>query len=102
MFTKVLIDGLKGAADKDGYEPDGVVTVDELDTYLEKEMPKLARAERQDERGEGAGGHHLGREDEPLRPDAQPDGDAEGRGTAQEAGRHEAAAGRSRPRAGGC
>ncbi len=43
VFTKVLIDGLKGAADKDGYEPDGVVTVEELDSYLEKEMPKLAR-----------------------------------------------------------
>jgi C-terminal peptidase prc len=43
MFTKVLLDGLKGAADKDGYEPDGVVTVEELDSYLEKEMPKLAR-----------------------------------------------------------
>ena len=43
MFTKVLLDGLKGAADKAGYEPDGVVTVDELDTYLEKELPKLAR-----------------------------------------------------------
>jgi carboxyl-terminal processing protease len=43
MFSKVLIDGLKGAADKDGYEPDGVVTVEELDTYLEKEMGKQAR-----------------------------------------------------------
>jgi len=43
LFTKVLIDGLKGAADVDGYEPDGVVTVDEIDTYIEKELPKLAR-----------------------------------------------------------
>jgi C-terminal peptidase prc len=43
MFTKALIDGLKGAADKDGYEPDGVVTVDEVDTYLEKELSRLAR-----------------------------------------------------------
>jgi C-terminal peptidase prc len=43
LFTKLLIDGLKGAADQDGYEPDGVVTVDEIDAYLEKEMPKLAR-----------------------------------------------------------
>jgi carboxyl-terminal processing protease len=42
-FTKVLIDALKGAADKDGYEPDGVVTVEELDSYIEKQMPKLAR-----------------------------------------------------------
>jgi C-terminal peptidase prc len=44
MFSKLLVDALKGAADKDGYEPDGVVTVEELDSYLEKEMPKLARA----------------------------------------------------------
>jgi carboxyl-terminal processing protease len=43
LFTKLLIDGLKGAADQDGYEPDGVVTVDEIDAYIEKEMPKLAR-----------------------------------------------------------
>jgi C-terminal peptidase prc len=43
LFTKVLIDGLKGAADTDGYEPDGNVTVDEIDAYLEKEMPKLTR-----------------------------------------------------------
>src|SRR5439155_17555667 len=43
LFTKVLIDGLKGAADQDGYEPDGVVTVEEIDAYIEKEMPKLAR-----------------------------------------------------------
>ncbi|HEX4591786.1 MAG TPA: caspase family protein, partial [Gemmataceae bacterium] len=27
VFTKVLIDALKGSADKDGYEPDGVVTI---------------------------------------------------------------------------
>ena len=43
LFTKVLLDGLKGAADKEGYEPDGVVTVDELTEYLDKEMPELAR-----------------------------------------------------------
>jgi len=42
-FTKVIIDGLKGAADKYGGEADGVVTVDELDEYVEKELPKLAR-----------------------------------------------------------
>jgi len=43
IFTKVLLDGLKGKADTDGYEPDGVVTVDELQNYLEKEMPPLIR-----------------------------------------------------------
>jgi carboxyl-terminal processing protease len=43
LFTKVLLDGLKGAADKDGYEPDGVVTVEELTEYIDKTMPKLAQ-----------------------------------------------------------
>lgn len=43
VFMKLVLDGLKGAADSFGYEPDGRVTVDELDAYLDKEMPKLAR-----------------------------------------------------------
>jgi C-terminal peptidase prc len=43
LFTQVILDGLKGAADKEGYEPDGVVTVDELMEYLEKESPPLVR-----------------------------------------------------------
>jgi carboxyl-terminal processing protease len=43
LFTQVLVAGLKGAADKEGYEPDGVVTVDELAEYLNKEVPELAR-----------------------------------------------------------
>jgi C-terminal peptidase prc len=43
LFTQVLLDGLKGAADKEGYEPDGVITVDELTAYVDKEMPELAR-----------------------------------------------------------
>jgi C-terminal peptidase prc len=38
-FMKVVLDGLKGAADKEGYEPDGVVTVDELTEYLDKALP---------------------------------------------------------------
>jgi C-terminal peptidase prc len=42
LFTTVALEALKGAADKDGYEPDGVVTVDELTSYLEKELPKQA------------------------------------------------------------
>ncbi len=56
VFTKVLIDALEGAADMDGYEPDGVVTVEELDTYLEKEMPKLARklGKNNEEKEQGA------------------------------------------------
>ena len=43
MFTKVIVDGLKGDADKEGYEPDGLVTVDELARYLNKKLPALAR-----------------------------------------------------------
>jgi C-terminal peptidase prc len=43
IFIKVLLDGLKGKADVDGYEPDGVVTVEEIQNYLEKEVPALAR-----------------------------------------------------------
>lgn len=45
MFAKVVLDGLKGEADKDGYEPDGHVTVDELTTYLNKQLPELKRKE---------------------------------------------------------
>jgi len=43
LFTTALIDALKGKADKEGYEPDGLVTVDELFKYLEKEVPELCR-----------------------------------------------------------
>jgi len=43
LFTKVVVDGLKGGADKEGYEPDGLVTVDELARFLNKELPELAR-----------------------------------------------------------
>ena len=43
LFTAALLDGLKGAADKEGYEPDGVVTVEELTQYLDKKVPELAR-----------------------------------------------------------
>jgi C-terminal peptidase prc len=43
LFAEAIIKGLKGAADKDGYEPDGIITVDELAEYLDKEIPELAR-----------------------------------------------------------
>jgi C-terminal peptidase prc len=43
LFTTAVIEGLKGAADTDGYEPDGVVTVDELSQYLDKRIRQLAR-----------------------------------------------------------
>src|SRR5579884_4226530 len=43
IFGESLLRGLHGAADKDGYEPDGLVTVDELTEYLEKEMREEIR-----------------------------------------------------------
>src|SRR5439155_17618089 len=43
LFTKIVLKGLQGAADKKGYEPDGSVTVDELWEYLEKQLPEEAR-----------------------------------------------------------
>ena len=47
MLAKLLLDGLKGAADQgtyhEGYEPDGTVTIDEISKYIETEAPKLAR-----------------------------------------------------------
>jgi carboxyl-terminal processing protease len=43
IFTKILLKGLKGAADKKGYEPDGLVTVDELWDYLSDQLPDEAR-----------------------------------------------------------
>ena len=43
LFATALLEGLTGAADKDGYEPDGLVTVDELGEYIDKRVPELAR-----------------------------------------------------------
>jgi carboxyl-terminal processing protease len=43
IFSEILLKGLKGAADKKGYEPDGLVTVDELWDYLYEQMPEQAR-----------------------------------------------------------
>jgi C-terminal peptidase prc len=43
LFTTVLLEALSGKADKEGYEPDGLVTVDELARYLNDRLPKLAR-----------------------------------------------------------
>jgi C-terminal peptidase prc len=43
LFAQVLLDAFKGAADKEGYEADGIVTVDELASYLDKQMPLLGR-----------------------------------------------------------
>jgi C-terminal peptidase prc len=43
IFTKALLKGLKGAADKKGYEPDGLITVDELWEYVNDQIPEEAR-----------------------------------------------------------
>ncbi|MFO0877097.1 MAG: S41 family peptidase [Gemmataceae bacterium] len=43
LFTTVLLEGLKGKADNEGYEADGLVTVDELARFTNKRLPELAR-----------------------------------------------------------
>lgn len=43
LFAAVTLDALKGKADIEGYEPDGLVTVDELVKYVEKEIANEAR-----------------------------------------------------------
>jgi len=43
LFAATLIEALKGAADVEGYEPDGLVTVDELVKYVEREVANQAR-----------------------------------------------------------
>jgi len=47
LFYSILADGLAGKADDKpyatGYEPDGLITVNELAKYLEKEIPNGAR-----------------------------------------------------------
>lgn len=42
IFTEAMLKGLRGGADREGYEPDGLVTVDEMVKYLEKEVHPLA------------------------------------------------------------
>ncbi len=42
IFTMALLEGLKSAADDDGDEADGLVTVDELAKYLDKQVHELA------------------------------------------------------------
>ncbi len=45
LFMATVLDALKGKADTEGNEPDGLVTVDELFEYVRKEMPKKATSE---------------------------------------------------------
>ena len=44
IFSSLVLEGLKGKADVEGYEPDGLVTVDELVKYLDKTLPDATRA----------------------------------------------------------
>ncbi len=43
IFTTAVVAGLRGAADKEGKEADGTITVDELTKYLDSEIGNLAR-----------------------------------------------------------
>lgn len=43
VFTQTLLKGLQGAADTKGYEADGLVTVEELWEYLDKQLPVEVR-----------------------------------------------------------
>jgi len=43
LFAATAIEALRGAADTEGTGPDGLVTVDELVSYLEKNVPTQAR-----------------------------------------------------------
>jgi C-terminal peptidase prc len=43
LFASVLLEALKGKADTDGGEADSQVTIDEVFTFLDKEMPKRSR-----------------------------------------------------------
>jgi C-terminal peptidase prc len=45
IFAQTLLNGLEGDADKEGYEPDGNITVSELVKYVRKQLPELARKE---------------------------------------------------------
>ncbi len=59
-FTQVVLDGLKGKADTEGYEPDGVVTVDELAAYMKKELPALVKKQVANEKERPSYGVVLG------------------------------------------
>ena len=67
LFTTALLAGLKGEADKSGKEADGLVTVDEMIAYLNKQLPELRRKHKKidkDRRNEhfivgGLGSHFV-------------------------------------------
>jgi C-terminal peptidase prc len=53
-FATVLVEGLAGKADTEGYEPDGHITVEELAKYVRKRLPEIAREQGKtdDEKGQ--------------------------------------------------
>ena len=82
VFTEGVLRGLKGAADKDGYEPDGVVTVDELTEYLDKEVRELIRTNAKTKEAARSVFRGSGRPRQSLRPDAQSRRGRQGQGAA--------------------
>jgi len=44
LFSALVLEGLKGKADVEGYSSDGLVTVDELVKFLDKTLPDATRA----------------------------------------------------------
>ena len=99
IFAMALLDALKGAADTDGKEADGLVTVDELTEYLDKRGPGTRPQVRQDRQGEGTGRHRPGQPEHPFRPVAQPGPVQEGAratGEVREAGQGRQGAGQGR------
>jgi carboxyl-terminal processing protease len=52
-FAQVVLEGLQGKADTQGYEPDGLVTVEELAKYVRQELPALSRRLGQSEEDKG-------------------------------------------------
>ena len=82
LFATALLDGLKGAADNEGYEPCGVVTIDGLTQYLDKQIPELARANGKTHEEKEQQHHVLGSAQQPFRFDQQPGRRRQGQGTA--------------------
>src|SRR5439155_17377339 len=54
IFAEAVIEGLKGKADAEGYEPDGNITVGELAKFVRSEQHRLAveNGKSDEERGQ--------------------------------------------------
>jgi hypothetical protein len=83
QFTRVILDGLRGRADREGGEPDGWVTADELAAHVERAPPAGPAGRR---RGKGrtvCAPNGLW----PLRPDPESGGDGQAPRSARASGR---------------